>query len=343
MTLEGRFEEGLVVVGGDARQRLHDARGYGYPLEGNRIGLAPVEAAHLLQRGDLAAVSAGAASHDERSFRRECGGEGLEVSLAVFADLRSRGYYLVPARSPWVDAPVSGDFAVFERGSGPPDGAVAHAVTTSGEDRTVAVESLDPGVLAVADGEGEVSYFTVRAQRPPGEGDSNRGLPEEDRLEADLCTDRVLLWDAPDALYERGFYGRPREETLQCSLVEAAYLATKGVLSLDPAAVTEQGRSRVGAAFDRRLAVYTALRGAGAVPKTGFKFGTDFRVYPAVESVDNLGHSSHLVRVVAGQEGVGMRDLARDVRLAHGVRKTVVLAGVTGEKITWRALERMTP
>jgi len=55
-----------------------------------------------------------------------------------------------------------------------------------------------------------------------------------------------------------------------------------------------------GERFDRRLAVYKRLRAADAVPKTGFKFGADFRTYLDVETVEDLPHSEHLVRVVEG-------------------------------------------
>ena len=101
MTLEGRFEDGVVHVGGDARQRYHDSRGYGYPLEGNEIALAPVEAAHLLYRGDLEAVID--ESGERLSFREFVArepGENFDVRFLVYADLRSRGFYLSPAAEP---------------------------------------------------------------------------------------------------------------------------------------------------------------------------------------------------------------------------------------------------
>ncbi|TKX78621.1 tRNA-intron lyase, partial [Halorubrum sp. SD626R] len=128
------------------------------------------------------------------------------------------------------------------------------------------------------------------------------------------------------------------------SLVEAAALAADDRLVLsasvdaagsdtpqpvpdDPAAaVVARGRDVEGARFDRRLAVYRSLRGADAVPKTGFKFGADFRTYLDVESVDDLPHSEHLVRVVEPDHRFSPRELSLDVRLAGGVRKEMVFA-----------------
>ena len=105
----------------------------------------------------------------------------------------------------------------------------------------------------------------------------------------------------------------------------------------------ERGREVEGDRFDRRLGVYTTLRERGVVPKTGYKFGADFRTYADVESVDDLGHSELLVRVLPAEHVFEPRDLALDVRLAHGVRKTMVFALVGEEGIEWRSLERLTP
>ena len=136
---------------------------------------------------------------------------------------------------------------------------------------------------------------------------------------------------------------------MHLSLVEGAYLAARGALSLPGdrgvEALLERGRDVEGARFDRRLRAYSALRDRGAVPKTGFKFGADFRVYREVTDVDDLGHSEFLVRVVPLDAAFAPRDLALDVRLAHGVRKRMVFAldAVNEDTIRWRAVSRLTP
>ena len=53
--MNGTLRDGVVRVGGDARQRFYDSSGYGRPT-GEGVALAPVEAAHLLFRDDLDAV-----------------------------------------------------------------------------------------------------------------------------------------------------------------------------------------------------------------------------------------------------------------------------------------------
>ncbi|MFB6071990.1 MAG: tRNA-intron lyase [Halobacterium sp.] len=344
--MDGELRGGEVRVGGDARQRFHDSRGYGYPLGGNDVALSPVEAAHLLFRGDLDSVD----GMDFRAFLadREA---GFVPRFLVYADLRDRGFYLAPDRDPWWSAPGDGDFVVFPRGKGPGDGDVKHRVSVVDERSDVPSDRLGDEVLAVVDEESEITYLDVEPYAPDGSTD----FDPPSGVDGVLLEDRVLVWDAPSELHERGFYGQPlggraaEHDALQLSLLEAAYLAASGVLDVDAAAgveaVVERGRATEGDRFDRRLRAYRALRDRGMVPKTGFKFGADFRVYADVESVDELGHSELLVRTRPAGHVLQPRDLSLDVRLAHGVRKRMVFAldAASEDTIRWLSVSRLTP
>ncbi|MGB9964278.1 tRNA-intron lyase [Halobacterium hubeiense] len=343
--MDGELRGDEVRVGGDARQRFHDARGYGHPLDGNAVALSLVEAAHLLFRGDLDAVDG--AGFREFFAARDA---GFAARFLVYADLRDRGFYLAPDRRPWWDDPGDGDFVVFPRGKGPGDGVVKHRIRVVDERTTVPAEDLGGVVLAVVDEESEITYLEVESFAP--DGDTEYAPPTG--VEGVLLDDRVLVWDPPASLHEQGFYGQPlggraaEHDALQLSLLEAAYLAAKGVLDLgddDVDAVFERGRAGEADRFDRRLRVYRALRDRGMVPKTGFKFGADFRVYGEVESVDELGHSELLVRVLPADVVFSPRDLSLDVRLAHGVRKRMVFAldSPSADTIRWLAVSRLTP
>ncbi|UWG48940.1 tRNA splicing endonuclease [Halanaeroarchaeum sp. HSR-CO] len=344
--MDAELHDDEVRVGGDARQRFHDARGYGRPLEGNRIALDPLEAAHLLYRGDIAAVD----GMDFRAFLASRPA-GFAPRFLVYLDLRDRGFYLSPAREGWVADSEDVDLVVYPRGKGPGDGAVAHRVRVVGERTDVAADSLGDQVLAVVDEEGDLTYLDVSPLEPEGGTEVDLGGP----VDGALLDDRVVVWDPPEPLHERAFYGKPLEgraaayEALHLSLVEGAYLAARGLLELPEGrgveALVEHGRRVEGERFDRRLRAYSALRDRGAVPKTGFKFGADFRVYREVTSAEDLGHSELLVRVVPNDVAFDPRDLALDVRLAHGVRKRMVFAldAANEDTIQWRAVSRLTP
>ena len=341
--MEGHREGDLVRVGGDARQRFYDARGYGRPAGGNEVLLAPVEAAHLLFRGDLDDVDG---DGFEAFLERQP--EAVGAGFLAYADLRDRGYYLAPARTGWAEGgPAAADFAVYPRGNGPGEDGVAHWLRVVGERESVAAAGLEAVDLAVVDEEGEVTYFETGSPEP--EGVSPDDPPA---VEGTLLADRVVAWDPPAALYAERFYGQPLagragdpEGPVQLSLVEAAHLAAGGALVVEggEAAVRERGRAVEGERFDRRAAAYSALRSAGLVPKTGYKFGADFRTYAAVESVDELGHSEALVRVLAAGAALDPRELSLDVRLAGGVRKRLWYALVDGHDVRWLEVGRLTP
>ncbi|MFB6201124.1 MAG: tRNA-intron lyase [Halorhabdus sp.] len=340
------------VVRGDrqAREQFYDSRGYGHPAEGNGLLLAPVEASHLLYRGDVDTIQT--VSGDRLTFRELLSSPAVsEIDVLVYKDLRDRGFYLSPAREGWVEDPAGADFVVYPRGKGPWDDAIAYRVRAESERTDVSAASLGDVVLAVVDEESAITY--LETDHPEINGSTTVDLPTG--VAADLLGDRVFVWDPPDALYHDGFYGQPLDDEtgvpLQLSLVEAAALARQGVLDVTDgeAAIVECGREVEGDRFDRRLAVYRALRERGVVPKTGYKFGADFRTYADVESADSLGHSELLVRVLPADHAFSPRDLALDVRLAHGVRKRMVFALVAGTGdttdavIEWVEVGRLTP
>ncbi|MFT4945317.1 MAG: tRNA-intron endonuclease, partial [Halovenus sp.] len=137
-----RFDGERLRAGSRARERFYDSRGYGQPREGN-LELAPVEAAHLLFRGDIERVL------DSRDGEDRPLGFGAllastavsEVSFFVYKDLRDRGFYLSPTRDTGegeTDTTASGgEFVVYPRGRGPWDDAVAYRVRSVSEREAV--------------------------------------------------------------------------------------------------------------------------------------------------------------------------------------------------------------
>ena len=370
--VELTFDGETVRGGPDAREQFYDARGYGRPRDGD-VEFDPVEAAHLLFRGDVSTLVDGrpdAPAGDTLDFRTLLTTDAVsEVAFFVYADLRKRGFYCSPVGDPGggtdeaATRPSHHEFEVYPRGLGPWDESVAYRIRAVSERETVEASGLQAlrdstragagtgapvATLAVVDEESEVTYLEVGD--PDLEGSTYPDLPA---IDGTLLSDRVLVLDPPDSVYERGFYGQPLDPDgpLQLSLVEAAHLVDTGVLTLagetsgptDSQRVVERGRTVEGERFDRRLRVYSTLRTAGIVPKTGFKFGADFRTYADVTSVEDLGHSELLVRVLPADHTFDPRDLALDVRLAHGVRKRMGYALVDEDSVSWVSLQRLTP
>lgn len=81
--------------------------------------------------------------------------------------------------------------------------------------------------------------------------------------------------------------------------------------------------------FIKLYAVYKDWRDRGYVIKTGFKFGTHFRVYfPGVRPIkdENWKHSRHVLHVFPRDQKLLTSDWSRAIRVAHSVRKTFILA-----------------
>jgi len=155
---------------------------------------------------------------------------------------------------------------------------------------------------------------------------------------------RVVVFDRECArrLYARGFYGKPLgipkprgaefDAPLELGLVEAVYLAEKGLLavedpegrSLSPDELAEHAR-RIIADFDTVYTVYRDLRERGLVVRSGLKYGAAFAVY---ERGPGLEHAPYLVHVAKHDRMVEPLEIVRAGRLSHSVRKYFVVAVV---------------
>lgn len=82
--------------------------------------------------------------------------------------------------------------------------------------------------------------------------------------------------------------------------------------------------------FLKLYSVYKDWREKGYVIKTGFKFGTHFRVYfPGAKPAGATGgwtHSKHVIQVFPKDAKMLISEWARAIRVAHSVRKTFILA-----------------
>ena len=90
--------------------------------------------------------------------------------------------------------------------------------------------------------------------------------------------------------------------------------------------------------FLKLYEIYADWRGKGYVIKTGFKFGTHFRLYfpgaKPMKAGESWIHSLHVIHVFPRDAKLLISEWARVIRVAHSVRKTFILAipGKTREK-----------
>jgi tRNA-intron endonuclease len=334
--MKGLLKGDRVVFAADDVPELYETLHYGR-LKGDKLELALVEAAYLLDREKIT-VEADGRQLDFRAFfiLASQAQEYFELKYIVYRDLRERGFYVQPGVT---------DFRVFPRGGKPNQAPSKYFVHVISERKPLPVAEIVANlqaalnvrkemVLAIVDEESDITYYGVKTANMTG-GNSPPAVKPKPGI-ATLLEDRVVIWDREISgrLHSQGFYGNPMDEKrLQLSLVEAAYLILRDMLEVDDASGQAMGRDAFVTRaltfepdFERKLKVYADLRDKGLVAKTGFKFGSGFRVYEKVESVEKIPHSRYLVDAPGYDHVFNLQALSRSVRLANSVRKEMAFA-----------------
>jgi tRNA-intron endonuclease len=345
--LTGRLQGDKVRLGPEALE-LYEQGYFGHPY-GRGLELSLVEAAYLLDRSRIRVFSDEGELEFQEFFQLSSSLEkGFEFRYVVYKDLRERGYYVQPGRP---------DFRVYPRGGHPGKTAAEFYVYVISERMPLSLrEILEPLrlagqmrkrlMLAVVDEESDITFYEAREKSMEG-----RMEEEEPGGLATLLEDRVVLWDeeASRRLHEKGFYGKPVGGRLQLSLVESLYLLEKGLIQLKDRSketVNLEGLRDLARGieddFDLKYRVYKDLRERKLVVKTGFKFGTHFRVYRNVESPEKVPHSEYLVHTVPQNYVFRLPVISRAVRLAHSVRKQMVFAFLNGD-VGYLEMRRLKP
>ncbi len=198
----------------------------------------------------------------------------------------------------------------------------------------------------MVDEESDITFYKVSKASPKGDlKEDSGGL----RVEALFMRDRTIVLDpeAAQQLHSLGFYGKMLGDKLQLSLLETVYLLRKGVIEVKRA---QTGR-RIGLRtllkearevqpdLDIRLKVYEDLKGRGVIVKTGFKYGSHFRGY---EGDPDSHHAKYLIHALPEGFTSMWPEVSRAVRLAHGVRKDILL-GRLGPQVEYIRLQRIRP
>ncbi len=145
-------------------------------------------------------------------------------------------------------------------------------------------------------------------------------------------------------LYERYWIGQfgtykahHRGKIAKLDIYETIFMLKHGGLTLlnsDLKKVIKTADERI-KYFEDMYAVYEEWRLSGYVMKSGFKFGTHFRLYfPGASPVNTESewiHSKHVVHVFPRSSKLLISEWARAIRVAHSVKKTFILA-IPGRK-----------
>lgn len=145
-------------------------------------------------------------------------------------------------------------------------------------------------------------------------------------------------------LYERYWIGQfgtykaaHRGRISKLDIYETIYLLKHGDLLLKGTSLEkiEKAAGKRIKFFSDMYLVYEDWRKRGYVVKTGFKFGTHFRIYfpgaSPIRSEDEWMHSKHVIHVFPRRHKLIISEWARAIRVAHSVKKTFILA-IPGKK-----------
>ena len=320
MAAKGRLHGERVLVDDEKEANsLYNKGAYGVPQSGGGLALDLAEALYLAESNRLSVAGADPGALLKLASAAEA---DFEIRYIVYRDLRARSFVVKPSNVT--------DYTVDPRGAPPGRAASTHLVRCARErgalDPAAVVAEAERArkhdkalLLALVDEEGDLTYYEVKLPSLRADVPS---LPKA-TASAHLLGDRVVVLDKDEAraLFAEGYFGRDIGMALQLSLPEAAYLQAEGRLRVpdDLAARAREAEPD----FDVRFALYRDLRARGLVVKTGFKYGTHFRVY---EGPPQEEHAPYLVHALARGRTLPWPEVAGFVRLAHGVRKRLFFA-----------------
>ncbi len=345
--MQGVLSGGKVIVTGSEADAVAKR-------DGRRRGqLELEEAAGLLETDKIAIRDEEGSEIDPDEFLKRALAISPEFGLRylVYNDLKERGYVVQPGGV---------DFWLYPRGVKPGEKPARYFIRILSESDTISLKKIvellvlarnmrkEP-IIAVVDEESDITYYEVKDAK--FEKSEARKEELKIKVKASLFGDRVVIWDADlaDTLYRTHFYGNlTKEKRLLLSFLEAAYLMRKGMLEIEvaPQLATLNSQpfeqfieyaSTIEADFADKYAVYADLMEKGQMVKTGFKFGSHFRVYKAMQ----LKHSLFLVHVLSEEHVFTLPELSRAVRLAHGVRKRMIFAFTVADGIRYVDVGRM--
>ncbi len=175
----------------------------------------------------------------------------------------------------------------------------------------------------------------------------------------------VIIWDKKDIdkLHKDKYFGKIFEDNekkpyLKLLMVEAAYLLDKGIIEIVDFKTKENLSfdsfyslcCNLDKEFPQKFIVFKDLRDRGYIVKSGFKFGTHFRVYDKGVNPYKIGekakreHTKFNVHAYPENKIFTFQELSRYVRLSQNIRAQALIAVVDEEnEVTYYLISRIKP
>jgi tRNA-intron endonuclease len=264
----------------------------------------------------------------------------FEIFYIVYRDLRLRGFVVKPN--------IPFGFNVYDRGANPKKTPSKYRIMAQSERAPFIFDELIENVhatlsmrkqliMAIVDEEGDLTYYSIELAQVKSKQKRRRITKKGTAV---FVEDRILVWDQEliPQLHQYEFYGKLVGKTLQLSLMEGSYLLDLGIIELR----NVKNNRKIGSThFKRRARIiqpdfklcntaYSKLKEMGLIVKTGFKYGTHFRIYRGDPDIE---HSDYLVHVVPHNFSSTWPEVSRAVRLAHGVRKDMLFTRIVKDAL----------
>ncbi len=331
------IDDSVIIVDQKEGSQLFNKGNFGYPKSRGGLELDLVEATFLLECERLEVFYQGSPMHFDELFNYASSvQEGFDVIYLVYRDIRQRGF-IVKAET--------GDFdlSVFPRGTTMSSARPIYMVRAVSERTALDITKFSAEIsqtenrgkqllYGVVDEEGDLTYYIMSTKDPQG---FVKGKALDVPATGRLISDRVFVFDKEESkkLRDSAFYGKTLEGVLQLSLIESCYLISTGDLrvisserkTISCESLVDFGR-KTQDEFDLRLKAFDDLRERGLVVKTGFKYGTHFRVYE--KSPDDC-HARYLVHAVPASKVTMWPEISRTVRLSGGVKKEILFCRIS--------------
>jgi len=309
-SFRGELEGDRVIVKDSVESgKIHNKGSVGR-FSGGMLVLTLTEAFYLINEGKL---SVDGVSPYEFLKKAALSSGDFEVRYLTYRDLKKRGFIVE-------------------------DTGIDMKIARGGEDIKKAVVPLyervpfdfngiysmvseEKKIFGIVDGDGDLTYYSIEREEPHG---PIKALKE--KIEITVLNEMAFTENNE---IHRAYYGKTIDKWLQLSIIESIYLVEKGIADIrdalsekiSPEYLKRQAEKK-DPEFMQKLKIYSDLRDRGLIVKTGFKYGTHFRVY--VRDIEH--HAPYLVHAVPDNYVGTWPEISRGVRLAHGVKKDFLLA-----------------